>query len=101
MKAICLLFVVMSVQAQAARPNRCAQVAKEYAYEIYSTDCGGNGKMRDCEQTTRITNGKMLTSINCWYSGEPDYSDALEIDLVLDPRTCQILQTEVKLCYEN
>jgi hypothetical protein len=89
--------------AQASRPLRCVEAAKRFAFAAYKSECGGFGDIKDCEtlKTSRVVNQKFNTTISCGFSGEPDYHDLLEMEILVDAVNCRILKTKTNECYTN
>lgn len=102
MKMFLIAFFLLNSYAYSARSHRCEGFAKSYAFKVYKGECGGYGEVEDCSiQKTKVNQQKFAATVSCGYSGEPDYSDSLEIELLIDSTNCRILHKKINECYTN
>ena len=82
--------------------DQCRQGALRSAFQIYKDECGGFGRRSACnisENQAPIAGGDLR--VTCGFSGEPDYSDYLDVEFFLDSQTCAIRTQKIHDCYND
>lgn len=89
--------------ALAQRPHRCLKAAQEHGFHVYKGECGGYGEIQDCsiEPTSQVFNQRFKALISCGYAGEPDYNDSMEMEVLIDSKSCRILNSKMNECFTN
>lgn len=102
MKYSVLILMLIAFHAQAKPKQKCEKAAVTAAFKIYKDECGGFGKLTDCEIVKSTEkSGKIAINVTCGFSGEPDYSDYLDVDFVLDLGSCSVQKKKIKDCHTD
>lgn len=101
-------FVLVGCTATAsfAESVNCENVAIEEAYRTYKGECGGFGAKDACfVKSNATTHEGTQIKVVCSFSGEPDYTDRLDIELmyfdVYYDQTCLLVKRTINECFND
>ncbi len=104
MKKMLTILQLMAGANSHAHQSQCNSYALSLnrGFEFYQNECGGFGSKDNCYVETRMASEKEITAtVTCFYSGEPDYSDHLKMDISIDLTSCTISKEAIRSCYTD